>query len=250
MHPKFIYKIMEIILIRHAEPDYPNNTLTEKGFREADILGKYLKNEKFKAMYVSTLERARYTADGILKYNSGYPVTYLDSLREFDYRVNLPYRENALTWDFRTSYLKNEKLYEYEGWKETDGLNDLVLHDKYESESDEFLKILEKHGYKKEGKIFKVINSNHDKIVFVCHFGRISYMLSKIFNVSPAILTNFTVSAPTGITRLFSEEREKGEAIFRMTEYGSTTHLTLANEPISFMARFCEVFEDETDHVK
>ena len=129
---------MEIILIRHAEPDYANNTLTEKGFREADILGQYLKNEKFKAMYVSTLERAKYTADGILKYNSGYPVTYLDSLQEFDYRVKLPYRDNALTWDYRTSLLKDERLYDYNGWKTVDGLNDVGLHDKYENEIDEF----------------------------------------------------------------------------------------------------------------
>ena len=241
---------MEIILIRHAEPDYPNNTLTKKGFKEADILGQYLKNEKFKAMYVSTLERARYTADGILKYNNNFPVTYLDSLKEFDFRVKLPYIENGLTWDFRTSFLNEERLYDYNAWKNVESLNVTALHDKYETESDEFLKILESHGYKKEGKIFKVLQSNHDKIVFVCHFGRISYMLSKIFNVSPMVLSNFTVSAPTGVTRLFSEEREKGEAIFRLTEYGSTAHLKMANEPVSFMARFCEVYEDDTEHVE
>ena len=29
---------MRIIFIRHGEPDYDNNTLTEKGFREAELL--------------------------------------------------------------------------------------------------------------------------------------------------------------------------------------------------------------------
>ena len=28
--------IMRLIFIRHAEPDYKNNTLTEKGFRMVD----------------------------------------------------------------------------------------------------------------------------------------------------------------------------------------------------------------------
>ncbi len=29
---------MRLIFIRHAEPDYEHNTLTKKGFREAEIL--------------------------------------------------------------------------------------------------------------------------------------------------------------------------------------------------------------------
>ena len=61
---------MELIFIRHAEPDYENNTLTEKGFKEAEFLGQFLKDQKIDAMYVSPLNRAKYTADAILKYNN------------------------------------------------------------------------------------------------------------------------------------------------------------------------------------
>ena len=60
---------MKITIIRHAEPDYENNTLTEKGFKEAEILGKYLKDEKLDYIYVSPFARADYTAKAILKYN-------------------------------------------------------------------------------------------------------------------------------------------------------------------------------------
>lgn len=35
---------MKILIIRHAEPDYEKNTLTEKGFLEADALGLYHRN--------------------------------------------------------------------------------------------------------------------------------------------------------------------------------------------------------------
>ncbi len=250
MHPLiFIYVFMEIIFIRHAEPDYENNTLTKKGFKEAEILGKYLKDEKFNAMYVSTMQRAKLTALGILKYNDKVPVKYLDSLREFDTSFELPYTKDGYGWDFKTSLLKNNEIYSYDKWKEADFLKVEELHKRYDKETNEFLEIIESHGYKKEGKIFKVIKPNHDKIVFVCHFGRISYLLSTLLNVSPILLANYTVSAPTGITRLFTEERERGEAIFRMTEYGSVTHLKMANEPVSFMARFCETFDDETEHI-
>jgi probable phosphoglycerate mutase len=240
---------MELIFIRHAEPDYENNTLTKKGFKEADILGQFLKNEKFDAMYVSTLNRAKYTADGILKYNNNFPVKYLDSIREFNELVDLPYIDQALTWDFGTRLLKDDKIYDKDKWREIDYLNVEKLHKRYQTNMQDFLKIIEEHGYKKDGNIFKVLKPNHDKIVFVCHFGIISYMLSVLLNLSPIALANFTVSRPTGITRLVSEERERGEAIFRLLEYGSTTHLYIKNEEPSFMARFCETFDDDTEHV-
>ena len=38
---------MKLIIIRHGEPDNPNNTLTSHGFIEAKALAKYLKDVKF-----------------------------------------------------------------------------------------------------------------------------------------------------------------------------------------------------------
>ncbi len=240
---------MELIFIRHAEPDYENNTLTEKGFKEAEFLGQFLKNEKIDAMYVSTLNRARFTANAILKYNNDFKVEYLDEIKEFNALVDLPYRKKSHTWDFRTSLLKDDKIYDNEKWREIDYMNNSDVFNLYNKNKNALLSILEKHGYKKDGNIFKVIKPNHNKIVFVCHFGIISYMLSHLLNLSPLALLNFTVSRPTAITRLVSEERERGEAIFRLLEYGSTTHLYINNETPSFMARFCETFDDDTEHV-
>ena len=34
---------MRLVFVRHAEPDYENDSLTEKGFREAEILKERLK---------------------------------------------------------------------------------------------------------------------------------------------------------------------------------------------------------------
>ena len=37
---------MRLLIIRHGDPDYANDTLTEKGHREAQLLAEKLKNEK------------------------------------------------------------------------------------------------------------------------------------------------------------------------------------------------------------
>ena len=50
---------MKILIIRHAEPDYENNTLTDKGFVEADYLSERLEHSNITHIYssiVNTLE--------------------------------------------------------------------------------------------------------------------------------------------------------------------------------------------------
>ena len=50
------------LFIRHGEPDYEKDSLTEKGFREAEYLAEYLADVKIDACYVSPLGRAKDTA--------------------------------------------------------------------------------------------------------------------------------------------------------------------------------------------
>ena len=53
---------MRLLFIRHGEPDYEKDYLTEKGFREAEYLAEYLADVKIDACYVSPLGRAKDTA--------------------------------------------------------------------------------------------------------------------------------------------------------------------------------------------
>ena len=58
---------MKLLLIRHGDPDYTIDSLTEKGHREAQLLAEKMKNVPVKDFYVSPLGRARATADYTLK---------------------------------------------------------------------------------------------------------------------------------------------------------------------------------------
>ena len=51
---------MRIIFIRHGDPDYVNDSLTEKGVREAELLAKRVaKWENITQFYCSPLGRAK-----------------------------------------------------------------------------------------------------------------------------------------------------------------------------------------------
>ena len=236
---------MKISIIRHAEPDYKNNTLTEKGFREADLLGRYLKDEKIDAIYCSPLPRAKYTADAIVKYNQTKTYEVFEYLKEFHTRINLPYKDKHLLWDLRPKYLNdNPLLYDKERWTEVKEINFDEMKSHYQSVKDLLSDILKKHGYEKNGYYYNVTNSNHDHIVFVCHFGLGSFLLSELLNISPNALLNHTCAQPSSVTTVYTEERQKGKAIFRMLNFGSVEHLIFNGEKPSFMARFDEVFGD------
>ena len=58
---------MRILIIRHGDPDYERDTLTEKGHREAALLAKRYKDEKIDYFYSSPLGRAKHTCEYVAK---------------------------------------------------------------------------------------------------------------------------------------------------------------------------------------
>ena len=73
---------MKLLLIRHGDPDYEIDSLTEKGHREAQLLAEKMQHVPVKAFYVSPLGRARATIDYTLK-KTGREATILDWMEEF-----------------------------------------------------------------------------------------------------------------------------------------------------------------------
>ena len=90
---------MRLILIRHAEPDYSIDSLTEMGWREAKLLAERTKRWKVDEFYCSPLGRAKDTASFTLK-ECGREAVTCDWMREFDACVVDPETgKNRLSWD-------------------------------------------------------------------------------------------------------------------------------------------------------
>ncbi|MDO5133616.1 MAG: phosphoglycerate mutase family protein [Eubacteriales bacterium] len=79
---------MRLLFIRHAEPDYSTDSLTEKGRREAALLAKTAPSLRMDHCFVSPLGRAQETAAYCLEAVGKTAVT-LDWLEEFDAPVDL-----------------------------------------------------------------------------------------------------------------------------------------------------------------
>ena len=75
---------MRILFIRHGEPDYEKDDLTETGLRQAELVAQRLKDEGIEEIWSSTqgraLNTAKFTADLL-----GLPVKTADFIREISW---------------------------------------------------------------------------------------------------------------------------------------------------------------------
>ena len=78
---------MRLLIVRHGDPDYDRDSLTEKGWREAEYLSQKLKDIQVKEFYVSPLGRARDTASCTLE-KLGRQGVECEWLQEFTPRIS------------------------------------------------------------------------------------------------------------------------------------------------------------------
>lgn len=241
---------MKLIFIRHGEPDYENDTLTKKGWREARYLAEYLADMRMDEIYVSPLGRAKHTAEPTLE-KTGREAAELEWLREFHAPIARPDKPEgtlSVPWDWMPSdWTGCPDFYDYDKWMDHPVMKEGHVGEEYRRVTGCFEQFLKEHGYEKKGNLFLVNRSNDDTIVFFTHYAISVVMISFLLHVSPMILWHGMVALPTSVTTIATEERRKGYASFRMNSYGETTHLYMNNEPRSFAARFCERFENHDE---
>ena len=232
---------MNIILIRHGDPDYANDTLTPRGRDEAIALARFLKDVPVRKFYCSPMGRARDTAAPTLSI-TGQRAQILDWLHEFPECVLDPDNgEVHIPWDlYPRTWTNVPEFYDKDKWFDTDIIKTGNAYEVYKYICAGLDELLESYGYVREGGYYRVNESNRDTIVLICHFGVIGAIISHLLGISPIALWHGMICPPTGITRLSTEERERGIAYFRCNRYGDVSHLYLDGQRPSRAGRFRE----------
>lgn len=234
---------MKLMIVRHADPDYSIDSLTTAGWEEAKILADRLCKLDVKAFYCSPLGRARDTASFTLK-ALNREAEILPWLQEFPPKVLKPHRQTAdVAWDWLPADWTTEPVYfNMDSWATTPRMEQGKVAEEYACVTGELDQLLARHGYVRENNLYRAESPNEDTIVLFCHFGLECVLLSHILNIPPMLLWHGTCAAPTSVTILNTEERQKGYAYFRMSTFGDTSHLYAAGREPAFAARFCETY--------
>lgn len=256
---------MRILMIRHADPDYEHDTLTEKGHREAALLAEAACGLKIGDCFMSPLGRARDTAAYTLK-KAGLTAKTLDWLREFPAKVDMNLSKELqgaypdakksqdryqprILWDMAPSYYTEHREYmDRELWRTSQAAQCSDMISIYDDVTENLDQLLAGYGYVREGMHYRVERENTVTLTFFCHFGITCVLLSHLWNVSPFVLWHSLALAPTSVTEVVTEERERGIATFRGLRVGDISHLTAGAEEPSFSARFCETYSQKERH--
>lgn len=239
---------MKLIIIRHADPDYSIDSLTEKGWKEADFLSDRISKMSVKAFYVSPLGRAKDTASITLN-KMNRKARELPWLREFHAPIVNEYTgEKQVTWDWLPAdWTQVNEFYDKNHWHTVPIMQSGSVFEEARLVYSGLDDLLKEHGYERNGNIYRAVRPNNDTIVLFCHFGVQCVMIGHLLGISPMVLWHGFCAAPSSVTTLVTEERREGIACFRMSSFGDISHLYVAGEQPAFTARFCEMFKNTNE---
>lgn len=235
---------MKILLIRHGDPDYEHDSLTPKGWKEAELLADRLIRLDIRGFYCSPLGRAKDTA-GVTLNRLGRSAAVLPWLQEFPARILDPESgERRIAWDLMPSFwTRRADLYDKDRWYRDPVMASGDTEKIYKSVAEGIDGLLNGYGYRRDGMFFRTEAGNKDTIVLFCHLGVEFALLSHLLGIAAPVLWQGFFVAPTSVTVLATEERKKGEVYIRCKALGDTSHLYMGNEPVSDSGFFPETYE-------
>jgi len=242
---------MRILLIRHAEPDYSVDSLTPKGWSEAELLSRRLAGYNIRDFYVSPLGRARDTAAGTLK-KLGRTAEVLPWLQEF--RGTVPDPETGekrwIAWDLKPRIWSAwPGIMDFRTWLDAPVFDQTNVREVWQETVAGVDGLLGRYGCRKDGPVWLCDRNGDFTIALFCHFGISMAVLAYLTDISPMLLWHRVLCMPSSVSEVVTEERIKGELAFRITKLGDLTHLEAAGENRSTAGLFPECYTgiDSTD---
>jgi len=233
---------MRILIIRHGDPYYPTDSLTEKGQREADLLGKRLIHEHITHAYVSPLGRAKKTAEPFLS-AAGMQATELEWLREFPADLAEEYTTTlepitACPWNMPPKMWVNQPgIFDCEKWRDAPIYQNTKIPETYDFVCRGWDALMAEHGYTRDGAVYRVGEGWEEKketIALFCHLGLGNVLLSHVLHMSPTAVWHTLFLPTSSVTTVFMERHLTDPiAHARIVGMGDTSHLYAGGEPVS-----------------
>ena len=212
---------MRLYIIRHAEPDYPRDALTEQGHAQAQALACRLGEMRIDRVYSSpmnrALETARYSAERL-----GLEVRIELWARELeDWWIPDAAVGELPVWQVDAGILRALPGSGQEIWP-LDALAQL------RSSADDFLA---RHGYFRDGTKYRIANAPSQGVAVFCHAGFALTWLADLLAIPLPLLWSGFSLAPCSVTTVVFEELAGGGAAPRCIGLGDVAHLIRLAKP-------------------
>lgn len=207
---------MRIVFVRHGEPDYANDCLTERGRAQALAAAERLREENISRIWSSPLGRAAETAAAASQV-LGLPVQTLDFMREVSWgsRDGTPLYAGGHPWDTADKLAREGICLNDPGWREHPYFRSNTVLDcvsEVEEGTDEWLRGL---GYRREGNYYRCVrrDSTQETVALFSHGGSSCAAIGHILNLPFPYACALLHLEFTGITVLRFDRRPGSKAL-------------------------------------
>jgi len=217
---------MRLYIIRHADPDYKNDTITPRGHLEAQALAERMHKQGLDRIFCSPLGRAKatmkYTAEAL-----GMDYQIEEWTREIEglWFEDTPWG-SMVAWDIPGEVIRGyDAMPNHNDWMKQEFLGTTRAAEIFEEirkNSDDFLKLL---GYERIGGRYRIIKRNTDKVAVFCHNGFGLTWLAHLLEIPLSLMWTGFWLAPTSVTTVLFDERSDEWAVPRCLNVGDTSHL-------------------------
>ena len=227
---------MRLFIVRHADPDYPNNTITPAGHLEAQALVPRMVKLAPDRLYSSPLGRAIHTGEYSAK-ALGMTMGVEDWTQEIP-GVDIQLERwgpwgKMVAWDVPGELIRGQlPLPTYDTWQRQPWYQDnkvIAAFEAIKKSSDSFLA---RHGYVREGGRYRIEQANKEKIVIFCHGGFGLTWLAHLLEIPLAMMWSGFWLAPTSVTTILFDQRSPQWAVPRCIGLCDTSHLYAAGLPV------------------
>jgi len=217
---------MILYIIRHADADYKNDTITPAGRLKAEALARRMKSYGLDRIYCSPLGRAQET----MKYTARL-LNIESGTEEWTRELSDVFLEDTEwgsmnAWDLPGEVLLGGNPHPASpDWDTLPILKNLKLKEKFARLGEASDHFLSKLGYVREGMRYRCIQPNKEKIAVFCHGGFGVTWIAHLLNIPLRIAWAGFRLAPTSVTTILFERTSKIWVAPRCLALGDTSHL-------------------------
>jgi len=219
---------MLLYIIRHGDPIYEIDSLTERGKLQAEAVGKRMFDAKIDRIFSSPMGRAKETAKPACRL-LGLEKNIEEWTHEIEDERLTPFPDGkmkSITMIQNTYYLENGNInLPYERSFECTGINESQMEKAVKYIEENGKKFLERLGYKEENGIYRIIKPNEEKVALFCHAAFSRAWLSVLLHIPLHIMWASFQYTHTGVTVVEFENNANGFTAPRCLCYSDVSHL-------------------------
>ena len=219
---------MLLYIVRHGDPIYETDSLTERGKLQAEAVAKRLVRSGINRIFSSPMGRARMTAEPTCRLlNLSYTVENWAHEIEDERLTPFPDGIPKSISEVQNTYYRADGMIDlsYEDGYRCQGFDQTRMKEavsRIEAGGKDFL---ERLGYREENGIYRILSPNEDRVALFCHAAMARAWLSTLLHIPIHLVWAGFDYPTTGVTVLQFRNNENGVTAPKCLCFADMSHL-------------------------